>query len=287
MSRIAYVNGRYVPQSQAKVAIEDRGYQFADGIYEVIEVHRGELVDEELHLERLARSLAAIEMDAPLSAEALRLVIRETVRRNHVRDGMVYLQVSRGVARRDHVFPDPPVRPALIVTARASDPSVLRAKAEKGIRVITAPDQRWKRPDIKSIALLPNVLAKQAAKMHGASEAWLVTPDGLISEGASSNAWIIDAGGTVITHPVSEAILKGVTRTTLVELLAATGHRLQERPFSVAEAYAAREAFVTGATTLVMPVVAIDDQKIGSGSPGPVVTELRRRFHDVARRTSL
>ena len=196
MSRIAYVNGRYVPQASARVAIEDRGYQFADGVYEVIEVRGGRLVDEALHLARLRRSLSELRIAAPLTDEALALVVRETVARNHVRGGMVYMQVTRGVAWRDHPFPDPPVRPSLVVTARSIDPAVTQAKAARGIKVIILPDERWKRPDIKSISLLPNVLARQAAKERGAAEAWLVGADGLITEGAASNAWIIDADGT-------------------------------------------------------------------------------------------
>ena len=286
MSRIAYVNGRYLPQASAGVGIEDRGYQFADGVYEVIEVQRAALVDEALHLERLYRSLSELQIAAPLEAAALGLVIRQTVARNRVRDGMVYLQVTRGLAPRDHYFPDPPVKPSLVITARAIDPTALAAKAEHGIRVITTPDIRWKRPEIKSISLLPNVLAKQDAKRRGATEAWLVGPDGLITEGAASNAWIIDAGGVVITHAVDQTILKGVTRTTLLKLLGEIGLVLEERSFSPKEAYGAREAFITGATTLVMPVIAIDDRPIGQGKPGDVVRNLRRMFHDTAQRSA-
>ena len=237
---------RYLPQAQAAVGIEDRGYQFADGVYEVIEVQGADLIDEGLHLERLRRSLAELQIAAPLTPAALGIVLREVVTRNHVRDGMVYLQVTRGVASRDHVFPDPPVKPSLVVTARTIDPEAMRAKAERGIRVITTPDIRWKRPDIKSISLLPNVLAKQEAKARGAAEAWLIGEDGLITEGAASNAWIITAAGRVITHPVDQTILKGVTRTTLLKLLGELGLVLEERPFSPKEAYEAREAFVTG-----------------------------------------
>ena len=287
MSRIAYVNGRYLQKSQSFVAIEDRGYQFADGIYEVMEVHGGDLVDEELHLERLRRSLGEVAIAAPLSEPALRLVLRETVARNRVRDGMVYLQVTRGVASRDHVFPDPAVRPSLVVTAKSVDPEKAASKAAAGIKVITTPDIRWKRPDIKSISLLPNVLAKQAARVRGAGEAWLIGEDGFVREGSSSNAWIIDAERRVITHPVDQAILKGVTRTTLVSLIASLGLTLKERAFSLEEAYAAREAFITGATTLVMPVIAIDDRPIGDGRPGPITRDLRRRFHAAARRSPL
>ena len=279
MGRIAYVNGRYVPHGSARVSIEDRGYQFADGVYEVMEVRGGGLVDETLHLARLARSLAELKMTPPLAGNGLALVVREVVRRNGVRDGMVYLQVTRGVAPRDHAFPDPAPRPALVVTTRAADP----AKAALGMKVITLPDLRWKRPDIKSISLLPNVLAKAEAKSRGAGEAWLYDETGLIHEGAASNAWIVNAAGRLVTHPPDSTILKGVTRTTLLRLIAAMGLALEERGFTRDEAWAAREAFTTGATTLVMPVVAIDDRPVGDGRPGPVALELRARFHEVAQ----
>ena len=223
MSRIAYVNGRYLPQAAARVSIEDRGYQFADGVYEVMEVHRGGLIDEALHFARLTRSLGELKMRAPLAGEALALVAREIVRRNHIADGMVYLQVTRGVAPRDHAFPDPEPRPALVVTARAADPVKAAAKAEAGMKVITLPDLRWKRPDIKSISLLPNVLAKAEAKARGAGEAWLYDEAGLIHEGAASNAWIVGAEGQLVTHAPDGSILEGVTRTTLLALIAAMG----------------------------------------------------------------
>jgi D-alanine transaminase len=278
VSRIAYVNGRYVPHAHAHVSIEDRGYQFADGVYEVIQVASTALVDEELHIERLRRSLDELRIGEPLNPAALSLIVRETVRRNSVHDGMVYIQVTRGVANRDHFFPDPPVRPSLVVTARSIDMAVAEAKAERGIRVVTTPDIRWKRPDIKSISLLPNVLAKQEARARGAAEAWLIGDDGLVTEGAASNAWIIE-GRYVITHPVDRTILKGITRTTLLKHIADLGLAVEERPFGLAEAYGATEAFITGATTLVMPVIAIDDRPIGRGTPGDLVLELRRRFH--------
>ncbi len=288
MSRIAYVNGRYIPHRLASVAIDDRGYQFADGVYEVIEVAGEALVDEEAHLQRLRRSVAELFIAWPTGEPALRLILREVVKRNRVRDGLVYLQITRGVAPRDHVFPAPAVRPALVVTARAADPAKADAKAAAGIRVVTMPDLRWKRPDIKSISLLPNVLAKAAAKARGAGEAWLVTPEGWVSEGAASNAWIIVGERRVVTHPSDgTAILKGITRTTLLAVLRDSGLDLDERPFSVAEAYEAREAFVTGATSLVLPVVAIDDHPIGDGRPGPIATALRARFHQTALRSPI
>lgn len=285
MHRIAYVNGRYLPHARATVGIEDRGYQFADGVYEVIQVDRGRLVDERLHLQRLDRSLGELGIIAPVGDAALAIVVREVVRRNKVFDGMAYIQVTRGVARRDHAFPDPAVAPGLVVTAQAVDPAKAEAKAAKGIRVITLPDQRWKRPDIKSISLLPNVLAKQAAKAAGAGEAWLLADDGTVNEGASSNAWIIGQDGRVITHPVDQTILKGVTRTTLLSLIGRLGLASEERPFTVDEAYAAREAFVTGATTLVTPVIAIDDRPIADGLAGPLTREFRAAFPDAAARS--
>ena len=286
MSRIAYVNGAYVQSREAVVPIEDRGYQFGDGVYEVCEVFRGALIDEERHLGRLNRSLAELRIDAPVKPGALKVILREILARNKVANGYLYLQVTRGVAPRDHVFPQPSVRPSLVVTARQIDPRKGEAAASKGIAVISTPDLRWKRVDIKSIALLPNVLARQEAKEQGAYEAWLTDAEGLVSEGAASNAWIIDESGTIITRQVDHSILRGITRTTLIEIIAAHGLRLEERKFGLDEAFRAREAFITGATTLVMPVVAIDGHKIGGGVPGPVTLKLRHIFHDAAARST-
>lgn len=285
MSRIAYVNGRYTPLAQARVHIEDRGYQFADGVYEVVEVFQGALIDEQRHLDRLARSLRELRIAAPLGDGALRIVLREIIARNKLRDGFVYLQVTRGVARRDHFFPDPPPRPSLVVTARLNDPAKIEAKAAHGIGVTSMPDLRWKRPDIKTINLIANVLAKQAAKEQGSGEAWLIGDDGMITEGGSSNAWIITPDGTLVTHPVNNGILSGVTRATLMTLIGSLGLRVEERRFSLAEAHAAREAFVTSATSLVTPVVSIDGSPVGDGKPGPVASRLRERFHAIAPRT--
>jgi D-alanine transaminase len=285
VGRIAYVNGRYVVQAQATVPIEDRGYQLGDGIYEVCEIRNGALIDEERHLARLDRSLAEIQMDAPLAPGALTLVLREILARNKVRDGYIYVQVTRGVAPRDHAFPVPAVRPSVVVTAKAIDPAKGAALAAKGIKVISLPDVRWKRPDIKTIDLLPNVLARQAAKEQGAYEAWLIDERGMVTEGAASNAWIVTSDKTIITRQADQAILRGVTRTTLLDLMAAQGFRVEERAFSLEEAKHAREAFITGATTLVMPVVAIDDMPVGDGKPGPLAAGLRAHFHDYAKAT--
>jgi D-alanine transaminase len=285
VGRIAYVNGRYLPQAQATVHIEDRGYQFGDGVYEVCEIRGGALIDEVRHMERLWRSLKELSIAPPMADGALALVTREIVARNKVRDGYVYMQVTRGVAPRDHCFPAKAVRPSLVMTVRAIDPAKGEALAAKGIAVTSVPDLRWKRPDIKTIGLLANVLARQAAKEKGAYEAWLVDAQGMITEGAASNAWIVTEDGVIVTRRADQAILRGVTRTTLLELIAADGLRLEERSFSLADAKSAREAFITGASTLVMPVVSIDGEPIGDGKPGPLTRSLRKRFHSVAAAT--
>jgi D-alanine transaminase len=279
MSRYAYVNGRYLPMRDAKVHIEDRGYQFSDGVYEVCEVRGGRLIDERRHLARLARSLGELRIRAPMSPKALGVVLREVVAKNRIGYGIVYLQITRGVARRDHAFPAPEVPPSLVVTARALNKTRNEALAAKGIAVISMPDNRWGRVDIKSIGLLPNVLARQAAIEQGAREAWFVDRAGAVTEGASTNAWIVSHTGTVVTRPADHAILRGITRTVLFEVIKAQGLAVEERAFTLAEAYAAREAFVTAATQIVLPVVRIDGHVIGDGNPGPVATALRRAFH--------
>jgi D-alanine transaminase len=284
MSRIAYVNGRYLPHAQASVHIEDRGYQFADGVYEVCEIRDGYIIDETRHLDRLERSLGELRLRMPVARAALRVILRQVVRRNRVRDGLVYLQVTRGVARRDHAFPAPGTRPALVVTAK----SVPRGKGDKlaaaGAAVITLPDNRWERVDIKSIGLLPNALAKQRAKEAGAHEAWFVDQDGFVTEGSSTTAWIVTMEGVIVTRPNGADILPGVTRITATEVARRAGLRLEERKFTVTEAQAAREAFMTAASTVVMPVVEIDGKPIGNGHPGSVASQLRAAFHDVAER---
>lgn len=276
MSRIAYVNGRYLPQREASVNIEDRGYQFADGVYEVIAVHGGSLVDEGRHLDRLDRSLAELRMAPPLSRRALRVVLREVLRRNGIARGIVYLQATRGVARREHAFPAE-ARTSLVVTARRLKPQPPEF-GERGVAVVTMPDIRWKRCDIKTVGLLPNVLCKQRAKEAGAYEAWLVDERGLVTEGTASNAWIVTADGEIVTRQADEAILRGVTRTAVLDIASRLGLRLVERPFAVEEAKAAREAFVTGTTAEVLPVVRIDGSPVGEGVPGPVVAELRAAY---------
>jgi D-alanine transaminase len=285
LPRIAYVNGRYLRPRDASVSIEDRGYQFSDGIYEVCEVRGGAIIDERRHLERLRRSLDALRIALPVSQSALSVIMHETIRRNLVRDGIVYVQITRGVARRDFAFPSPATVPSLVVTARSLDMAGNEKKAQQGIAVITVPESRWARPDIKSVSLLPNVLAKQAARDRGAGEAWFVDRDGRVTEGASSNAWIVTRDRKVVTRPADNGILRGITRTVLIGVIQAQNLLFEERPFTVEEAYGAAEAFVTAASQIVMPVVRIDDRSIGSGLPGPVARALRDRFHQHAERS--
>jgi len=285
LSRIAYVNGRYLPYAQAAVHIEDRGYQFADGVYEVCEVQGGKLIDERRHLERLARSLKELKIVLPMPLNVLGVVLRETIERNRVRDGIVYLQVTRGVAKRDHAFPASDVRPSVVVLARAKDRAKGEATAAAGIPVITVKENRWDRVDIKSVGLLPNVLVRQEAREKGAGEAWFVDRDGFVTEGSSSNAWIVTRDKKIVTRPADHGILRGITRTVVMDVAKKLGHTIEERPFTVEEALAAAEAFVTAATQIVMPVVQIDGKPIGNGHPGLVATTLRAHFYEAAEIT--
>jgi D-alanine transaminase len=286
MGRIAYVNGRFVRHADACVHIEDRGYQLSDGVYEVWAVMDGKLADAEGHFARLERSLGELRIAMPMGRAALTMVLREVIRRNRVREGLVYLQVTRGVAPRDHAFPTRPVRPAIVVTAKAVDMRAADARAAQGIGVITTPEIRWGRCDIKSVALLPNVLAKQAAREVGAGEAWFVDDLGLVTEGASSNAWIVDKSGVVRTRDLNANILRGITRRSLLDVISDEGLDFAESPFTAEEAKAAREAFITGAGTLVMPVVRIDGAPVGDGKPGPIATRLRALYVGHARETA-
>jgi D-alanine transaminase len=285
LPRIAYVNGRYVPHREASVHVEDRGYQFADGVYEVCEVARGNIMDMTRHLDRLDRSLRELRIDWPLERSALRVVLREVVRRNRVRDGLVYIQVTRGVAPRDHFFPLKPVAPALVVTAKSTSPAASAARAEKGIAVITVPENRWERVDIKTTGLLPNVLARQQAREAGAQEAWFVDPDGTIKEGAATNVWIVTKDSVLVTRPAEKGILRGITRATVMDVASRHGLTVEERGFTVEEALNAREAFITAATTVVMPVVSIDGRSVANGHPGSTTVSLRAAFFDVAEKT--
>ncbi len=286
MTRVVYVNGRYAPYADAAVHVEDRGFQFADGVYEVCEVRDGFLVDERRHMRRLGRSLGELGMAAPMGLKPLGVIMRETIRRNRVKNGIVYLQVTRGVTRRDFAFPGPAIAPSIICFAR----SLSRAKADKraaaGISVITVPDIRWKRVDIKTTGLLPQAMARQHAKEAGADEAWMVDPQGYVTEGASCNAWIVTGTGILVTRPAESGILRGITREVAMEAARAKGLRFEERPFTVEEAKSAREAFQTSASGLVMPVVRMDGHVVGSGRPGDIALELRKTYHDVAEISS-
>ena len=286
MSRVAYVNGNYLPHSQATVHIEDRGYQFADAVYEVWSVFDGRLGDLDGHMTRLHRSLTELKIPIPMTKQALKRVLDETIRRNRVTNGILYLQVSRGTAPRDHAFPiDTP--PSVVVTAKRIDLRKGEALAAKGAAGVTRPDIRWGRCDIKTVGLLPNVLAKQAARDKGAYEAWMVDEMGLVTEGSSTNAWIVDKSGKLRTRDTQANILKGITRTAIMAMIEEEGIELDERPFSVDEAKEAKEAFFTAAGAFVMPAVSIDGVKIGDGKPGPIATRLRARYIEEAKRDAV
>ena len=283
MARFIYVNGRYLPWGEAAVHAEDRGFQFGDAIYEVCEVHCGRLVDETKHMDRLERSLAELKIPAPMSRASFSRVVRETMRRNRVQEGSVYIQVSRGARPRDFIYSSgTPMTPTVVCLARTTPAAKFEAQAAKGIGVRSMPDIRWGRCDIKTVMLLPASLAKEAAREIGAGEAWFVDKQGFVTEGASSNAWIIDQKGCVITRGITNEILRGITRTTLLDLIRREGLELVERPFTIEEAKKAREAFTTSATGVVMPVVRVDDTPIGNGAPGIVTSKLRAEFHGVA-----
>ncbi len=282
MSRFVYVNGQYVPYADAGIHAEDRGFQFGDAVYEVCEVKGGRLVDETRHMERLARSLRELKIAEPMSEGAWTRVLRETIRRNRLRDGSLYLQVSRGVHRRDFFFPPAGTPPTVVCIARNASPAKAEATAAKGIGIKSVPDNRWARCDIKTVMLLPASMAKEAARTDGANDAWFVDAKGFVTEGASANAWIVDKEGRLITRQIDNVILRGVTRTTLIDHLRREGIELVERPFTIAEAKAAREAFITSATSIVMPVVTIDGVTVGNGAPGLLSLKLRAAFHSAA-----
>jgi D-alanine transaminase len=276
MARYAYVNGRYVDHRSASVHVEDRGYQLADGVYEVVGVRDGRLIDEDPHIDRLGRSLRELRIAWPVSRATLGFIIRELMRRNRLSDGLVYIQVTRGVARRDHAFPTKAVKPALVLTTKNSK----RAEADPGpgIAVKSQPDIRWERCDIKTVALLPNVLAKQAARESGAYEAWLVDEEGRVTEGASTNAWIVTPDNELVTRQTDHGILAGITRGTLTSIANDLQLKIVERPFTLAEARKAKEAFVTSATSFVLPVVRIDGETVGDGKVGATARRLREEY---------
>ena len=281
MGRIAYVNGRYVRGPDAEISINDRGLQFGDSVYEVIEVRNGRFMERDAHLARLDRSLEMLSMKMPVAGSALKTILEEVRRRNFVQNGLIYLQITRGSAPRNHMFPPKTVKSSLIVTGTPLSPKYRGRLLKKGIRVITQPDDRWRRRDIKTTNLLPNVLAKQAAADARAQEAWLVDDDGLITEGSSSTAWIVTADRTVVTRPLSADILPGVTREALLPVLAEFGGDFAQRAFSVDEAEGASEAFITSAYNPVTPVVQINASILGDGTPGPVTRLLQNWFQRV------
>jgi D-alanine transaminase len=282
MPKIAYVNGRYVPHNKASVHIEDRGFQFADSVYEVIACLGGEIADMRGHLDRLERSLAELRIDLPVRRHIIPLLMRELLRRNRIRDGLVYIQISRGSSPRDFKFPSRPVAPSFVMTAR---PYIYDAVPieEKGIKVITVPDLRWKRCDIKTTNLLAPVLARQDACESGAAEAWLVDENGFITEGAASNAWIVTRDNCLLTRQVGSDILRGVTRTALAAIAREENLTLEERAFTPQEACEAMEAFCTAATIMISPVTNIDGHTIGTGKAGRVAARLYHAYRDYVR----
>jgi D-alanine transaminase len=283
---IAYVNGSFVPLSEAKVSVLDRGFLFADGIYEVAAVLDGRLVDSASHLARLERSVGEIELKLPESIARIEALQKELIARNELKDGMVYLQVTRGADKgRDFAFPKADVPSTLVMFVTAKD-IVNAPSARAGIGVITVPDIRWERRDIKSVALLAQVLAKQAAAAAGAGEAWMIE-DGFVTEGGSSSAFILTRDDVIVTRPNSNAILPGCTRKAVVALAEERQLKVEERPFTVTDALAAKEAFITSASSFVQPVISIDGKSVGDGKPGPVATRLREIYIEFARATAV
>lgn len=280
MSRIVYVNGEYLPEEDAKISVFDRGFLFADGVYEVSAVIGGKLVDNDAHLTRLARSMSELKMTPPASGEEITAIMREMVERNDIDEGLVYLQVTRGAADRDFAFPKD-ATPSLIMFTQKKSLSDNPA-AEKGISVITVTDIRWKRRDIKTVGLLPASMAKQAALDAGANDAWFVE-DGFVNEGSSNNAFIVTHDGKIVTRHLGNEILHGITRKAVMELARRESLEIDERPFTPDEAYEAREAFSTSASAFVMPVVKIDDHTLGNGVPGPVAEKLRKLYIEMAK----
>lgn len=276
MSRTVYVNGQYVPESEASVSVFDRGFLFADGIYEVTAVLNGRLVDFEGHMARLHRSLNELNMSLSLNDNALRDIHRQLIDKNALQEGLVYLQVTRGAADRDFAYPEAST-PATVVAFTQQKAIIDSPLAERGLRVISLPDMRWGRRDIKTVQLLYPSMAKMEAKKRGADDAWLVE-SGLVTEGSSSNAWIVDHDNTLITRELSRSLLHGITRRTLMALAKAHDMKVEERGFTVKEAQNAREAFVTSATSLVYPVVSIDERPVGDGQPGEIAKSLRRLY---------
>jgi D-alanine transaminase len=284
MGRIVYVNGAYLPEEEAKVSIFDRGFLFADGVYEVTSVLDGRMLDFPGHLARLARSLGELDMAAPASDAELEAMHRELIERNGLRDGMVYMQVTRGAADRDFAFPEG-ASPTLVAFTQAK-PMEDTTGAREGIRVITVPDIRWGRRDIKTVQLLAPSLCKMMARRAGKDDAWMVE-DGYVTEGTSNNAHIVTRDGVIVTRDLSQRILHGITRAAVLAYAAEAQMKVEERPFTVAEAQAASEAFITAASAFVTPVVEIDGEAIGDGRPGPVARRLREIYLAESRKRAV
>ena len=279
MNRIVYVNGEYVPEAEAKVSVFDRGFLFADGVYEVTPVVGGKLVDYDPHMERLDRSLKELKMAWPCNIVEMTAMHHELIKRNNLTEGIIYMQVTRGVADRQFNFPKD------IISSLVAFPQVMKLvdnpSARTGVKVVTTPDIRWLRRDIKSVMLLAPVLGKEEAYQKGAAEAWMVE-DGFVTEGTSSNAYIV-VGDKIITRPLSNRILAGCTRRALFRLAKEHNVQIEERPFTPEEAYGADEAFLSSASQFVMPITEIDGHRIGGGQPGPVVRKLREIFLEEAQ----
>ncbi len=287
MSRIVYVDGAYVPEEEAKVSVFDRGFLFADGVYEVTSVLGGKLIDFDGHAARLERSLTELDMAAPVTMEELLEIHRELVRLNEIDEGLVYLQVTRGAAAdRDFVFPDPDEVPSTLVLFTQSKPGLADSPtAKKGIKVISIPDIRWGRRDIKTVQLLYPSMGKMMAKAEGCDDAWMIE-DGAVTEGTSNNAYIVK-GRKIVTRHLSNDSLHGITRAAVLRFAREAQMEVEERAFTIDEAKAADEAFITSASTFVMPVVAIDGESLGDGTPGPVASRLREIYLEESRKTAV
>jgi D-alanine transaminase len=275
MSHIVYVNGEYLPEEDAKISVFDRGFLFADGVYEVTSVLKGKLIDNAGHIARLHRSLNELDMAAPASDNDIENIQKKLIEKNQIESGLVYLQVTRGAADRDFAYPKGV--PSSLVMFTQQKNVIENPQAQTGMSVISVPDIRWQRRDIKTVGLLAPCMAKMAAKHEGADDAWLVE-DGYVTEGSSNNAYIIDANGTLITRQLGNEILAGITRKAVLQLAAEQDIKIEERLFSMEEAYAAREAFITSATTFVMPVTSIDGKPVGDGKPGELTLRLREIY---------
>ena len=282
MSRIAYVNGQYLSHAHAGVHIEDRGYQFSDGIYEVCEVRDGKIIDMGGHLDRLERSASELEMNLPNRRKTIEIIIEEMRLKNRVQNGIVYIQVTRGVSPRNHLFPSPSTPASIVMIAKSTSREASDKKAAAGVSVITVPDNRWDRVDIKTVSLLPNILAKQKAHEAGAYEAWFVDADGNVTEGTSTNAWIVTQDNVLVTRDASRGILKGITRGTTMKVAENLQLKVEERRFTIEEAKQAKEAFLTAATTICIPVIKIDGQPVGDGKVGDISRRVRSHFHEHA-----